>query len=77
MQIFPGLQIPRTDLNQVLPFRSFRLSLGRRSPGRDLACKAGVAVPPWMKSSPPGTPTPDGKTDSADRPCSREQIGVY
>ncbi len=55
-------QIQTADLIQVFPFSSFRLSLEHRSQGRGSACRAAVAVPPWTKSSPPGTPAPDSKT---------------
>ena len=56
---FSVLQSLMNNFSLVSPFRSFRLSLERRSQGRGSACRAGVAVPPWMKSSLPGTPSPD------------------
>lgn len=59
----PNHRYQTADLNLVFSFRSSRLSLERRNQGRGSACRAGVAVPPWMKSSPPGTRTPDSKTN--------------
>lgn len=52
----------QTDLIrfQLWGYRFFRLSLEHHNQGRGSSRTLGVAVPPWMKCCPPGTPRPRG-----------------